>query len=69
MSAQTNDCVMSMVFRTIIYYLKTVKQSREAITNLTNDQDVSMVIRTHICHFKVVKYASTVTVDYAKIDG
>jgi hypothetical protein len=63
MSTQTNDCIMSMVFQTIIYYLEIVKQSRAAIVDLTNDQDVSMVVQTHICHFEVVKQASAATVD------
>jgi hypothetical protein len=44
MSTQTNDCIMSMVFQTIIYYLEIVKQSRAATVDLTNDQDVSMVV-------------------------
>jgi hypothetical protein len=54
---------MSMVFRTCIYYLETVKQSNATIVDLTNDQSMSMVVRTHICHFEAVKQASAVIID------
>jgi ribosomal protein S2 len=62
-SAQTNECVISLVFRTCIYYLEIRKQSSAVIADLTNDQAVSMTIRTRMYQFKVVKQASATTVD------